>query len=138
MTTTIPTQAQYATRERRMLLETIQRCGAQSLSERREAKGDFRVALLQPELMGQRTHWLFEGCYGWGACDRALSIREWTRGNRVAAIGQLLAVLDWNCPQREAIAAWHSITPEQQAAASKAILDAMAAAPAAISTEDRA
>lgn len=137
MTTQIPTQAQYAARERRMLHDTIQRCGAQSLAMRRAAKADFRAALLQPDLISTRTHWLFEGCYGWGACDRALAIRE-GRGNKAAALSQLLACLDWNCPQREAIAAWHSITPEQQAAASKAILGAMSEAPTAISKEDRA
>lgn len=136
-TTPIPTQAQYAARERRILNDKIQQCHAQSLVDRRAAKADFAEALLDCKLIETRVHWIFDGCYGWGATDRALSIREWKRGNRIAAIGQLLAVLDWNCPQREAIAAWRSLKPCQRLAVDRAIARAMKSARTVISKEDR-
>ena len=136
-TTPIPTHAQYAANERSMLYLKTQECEAQSPADRREAKADFAEALLDVDLIETRVHWIFEGCYGWGATDRALAIREQKRGNRLAALGQLLAVLDWNCPQREAVAAWKSLRPAQRLAADRAIARAMKSAPTVISKEDR-
>lgn len=136
-TTPIPTQAQYAARERRMLNDKIQQCHAQSLADRRAAKADWAEAMLNVELIEQRVHWIFKGCYGWGATDRALAIRE-GRGNRIAALGQLLACLDWNCPPREAAAAWKALKPAQRLAIDRAIARAMKSAPIVISKADRA
>ena len=121
-----------------MLNEQIQRCAQQSLADRKEAQRDFREALLDTRLIAERTRWIFQGCYGWGATDRALSIREMKCGNRVAAIAQLLAVLDWNCPGREAAAAWNSLDERDQLAVNAAILHAMNAADETISKADRA
>jgi len=136
-TTPIPTQAQYAARERSLLYAKLRDCESQPLADRRAAKADWAEAMLNVELIEQRVEWIFNGSYGWGATDRALAIRE-GRGNRIAALGQLLACLDWNCPPREAAAAWKALKPAQRLACDRAIARAMKSAPTVISKEDRA
>jgi len=136
-TTPIPTHAQYVARERDLLYRKIRDCESQSLVDRRAARADWAEAMLNVELIETRVHWIFEGCYGWGACDRALAIRE-GRGNRIAALGQLLAALDWNCPPREAASAWKALKPAQCLAVDRAIARAMKSAPTVISQADRA
>jgi hypothetical protein len=125
MKTTIPTQAEYEAREARDLARKLAEIDAAPLSERKEAKAEYASALTDPELIQERCEWLLNGSYGFGACKAAARIQAQQRGNKAAALGLLVAALDWNCPARFAAAAYRELTSKQKKAIDKAIAKAL-------------
>lgn len=115
MTSRIPTREEYEARERADLYRQLSELETLPLSERRENREEWREAMAErPELIAERIGWLFNGSYGWGAQDRARAIVATKRGNRVAAICQLLGAVEWRCAQAEAIKAWKGLTSAQK------------------------
>lgn len=115
MTSRIPTRQEYEDRERSELVRLFGDLERLPLAERRENREEWREAMAErPELIADRIGWLFNGSYGWGAQDRARSIVTGKRGNRVAAICQLLSAVEWRCAQGEAIKAWKDLTSAQK------------------------
>ena len=77
-------------------------------------------------LLSERAGWLLAGNYGKGAYDEAWRIVKAKRGNRTAALGQLLAAMEWRGSSREARAAWGRLTATEQAEVTQMLDDAMA------------
>jgi len=92
------------------------------LADRREAKADWTSLLKDAEALAVRCNLLLNGSYGYAQHFLAMRIVENKRMNRVAGIGQLVALWECQCPQREAIAAWKSLTDGERAAADAAVL----------------
>lgn len=86
-----------------------------SLAERIEARNEWREAMERyRDTIAERIGWLFQGSYGKGAMDEAHRIAAQKRGNREAAMGQLIAAVEWMCPASEARKAWHQLGPVDQ------------------------
>lgn len=99
------------------------------IADRREAMKSWQAALKDVSLLRSRVEWLIEGCYGYGSCLLAARIIAQKRGNKVAAIGQLIAAVEWQCPASYAVKAWKVLTAKQREAANKAIERAMKTSP---------
>jgi hypothetical protein len=120
----------YEQTEAAILRRDLERIEKAPLAERREARDDWRKSCLSElDIIAGRVGWLFEGCYGKGAYDEAWRIAE-SRGNRVAAIGQLIAALEWHCPAAFAREVWRGLTVAERGSVDAAIMGAMDAAKA--------
>lgn len=118
-------QAEYESRELRRALAEIDAREHAPLRERQEARQEWAEALKDPALVGERVGWLLEGCYGHGQYLLAWQIVRSPRMNRVAALGQLVAVCEWMCPRAWAASAWAGLTKGEQEAVNLAVLGAM-------------
>jgi len=120
------TREQYEANERRLHANALALVAQQSLAERKEAKREWLDAMkTSPELVAERVGWLLQGCYGWGSMDAARKIARNKRMNRVAALAQLIASYEWQCPSREAASAWNSLSAVEQIHVNDAILATM-------------
>lgn len=123
--TTIPTQAQYHANEMSRLARHLQQIENAPLLDRKEARKDWAEALQKyPDLITQRLGWLFNGSYGYGAMVRAREIAGNKRANRAAALGLLIAALEWQCPADFARSEFRKLPAEQQEALNAAIIKA--------------
>ncbi len=94
------------------------------LTERKEARAEWLEALQNsPELIAERVDWLIDGNYGYVSYYRAQEIIHNKRMNRTAALGQMIAALEWQCPNAYARTAWNSLTEEQKTAVTAALND---------------
>ena len=85
------------------------------LADRKEAQADWIDAMINcPETVSERVSWLIDGNYGAGSYSRALQIVQNKRMNRVAALAQMIAALEWRCSNVFARSAWNKLTAEQQ------------------------
>lgn len=84
------------------------------LAERKENAAEWGKDLQDPTLIAERVYWLLDGNYGAAEYYKALQILASPRMNRVAALSVMIAALEWNTPQREAIAQWKKLTINQQ------------------------
>lgn len=119
------TNTEYERNERKQLNAQIKNVENALLQDRREARREWFEALTDEKLIRERLNWLLGGNYGKGAHDRAHEIKEQKRGNRVAAIAQLLAAVEWQCPASFAREAWNCLNKAAQKAINAAILDEM-------------
>lgn len=94
----IPTHEQYVANERGLLARQLLGVELAPLADRRAARKAWGSALLDPDLLYERACWLLGGNYGYGAALAAAEIQAQKRGNRTAALAQLLAALEWQCP----------------------------------------
>lgn len=93
------TQAEYHNDEVRRLHKQLQEVETAPLQDRQDGRASWAEMLTQyPEILTQRVSWLFAGNYGYGAMIRAQEIARNKRSNRPAALGQLMAALEWQCP----------------------------------------
>lgn len=127
MNTTIPTQAEYEAREARMLQKQEERINSAPIADRRAAQNALIVAMRQPDLIQERAEWLLDGCYGFGACQRAARIQSQTRGNRQAALMQLLAIVEWQCPSEFARRGYNLLSAKEKRAVDRAVTNALMA-----------
>ena len=100
------------------------------LAERQAWRAECLDAMKDPATIQEHVSWLLEGCYGFGACKAAIAIVAQKRGNREAALMQLVAALDCACPVAMCRAAWNKLTPAQQKRLTAAIRRGMKTAPA--------
>lgn len=93
-------QKEYEQQERREAQRKIDEVDMAPLSDRQEARASWRDSCVQhPELVAERVRWLLNGSYGYGPMKMGEEIAlKKGRFNKVAALGQLIAVLEWQCP----------------------------------------
>ena len=128
----IPTQAEYEHREARMHAKHLDQIAKAPLADRRLARDRWARAIAEdPDLVGERAEWIFNGSYGYGACQAGKRIQTGTGRNKPAALGQLVAALEWMCPAPMAAAAWKQLTAKQQKAVNAALTKALKTEPAA-------
>lgn len=119
------TQAEYETRESKLLANQLADVERAPLHERREAMADYADMMTRPDIIGERIGWLLAGNYGYGAMVKAKDIASRPRMNRVAGLSQLLAALDHRCPAAFARKAYNAMSKEQREAVDMAILAAI-------------
>jgi hypothetical protein len=122
----IPTQAEYEQQEALMHQKRLDEIEQAPLDGRRDAQtAFFACAISDPATIGERIEWILSGSYGFGACKAAAGIVAQKRGNREAALCQLVAALEWMCPRNFAVQAYKSLTVKQQKEVNAAIRRAM-------------
>ena len=86
-----------------------------SIEERKESAHEYFLAMRDsPSLVGERVGWLIDGNYGYGAMQAAKRIISSPRMNRSASLSQIVAALEWKCPQKMAASAWNKLTSVQK------------------------
>lgn len=107
------TQEEYESRERSEHLRLVWRLRGAPLAERKEARHGWLTAMQsERDIIAERLQWLFQGAYGKGAQLEAERIANNSRMNREAALGQLLAAVEWQCADSEARKAWGELPEE--------------------------
>ena len=115
-------QRSYEMNELRQFHKQLEYVEKAPLSERKEACREFHEAMVKyPELVGERIGWLLDGNYGFGSYQAAHRIVKSPRMNRVAALTQIIAALEWQCPNAMARAAWKKLSKAEQAHLDKVI-----------------
>ncbi len=118
----IPSQAEYESNERLRAIRDESRIAKAPLADRKEAQAAFYEAMAtDPAIVAERISWLIDGNYGYGQMQMAKQVVGSPRMNREAALTQLVAVFEWQCPRRMAIDAWKKLTGPQKKALSAAI-----------------
>ena len=125
------TETQYRTNERAKLARRIADIAAAPLRDRQMARIDFGRLLNEPEHLRETIEWIFAGNYGVAEMWLAREIMAQTRSNRIAALSQLAAALECQCPPNFARDAWLELPTGAQTAANDAIARAMDSAPVA-------
>lgn len=112
--------------ERRLLAKQLAEIKSAPLQDRKQAQLEWIKAMIEtPDTVAERVGWIINGSYGYGACMAAKQIVDNPRMNRVAALGQLVAALEWQCPDDMARKAWTRLTPAEQERVNAAILREM-------------
>lgn len=118
------TQAMYERNERARVLDNIAKASKESLEWRRMARAEYTEALKDPELLADLAQHLFNGNCGFGELQLAQQILKASkRANKVAQLGQLIAVVHYRCPGDFASYAWNNLSKAEQAKANKALAD---------------
>lgn len=105
----------YDMRERSEFNRQIQEVEHASLTERKEGFTEYLDDLKNnPALVAERIGWLLNGSYGKGSYDVARQIVSSPRMNQTAALGVIIAALEWHCPNVFARKAYNSLTSAQQ------------------------
>ena len=84
------------------------------LSDRKEAQESFAEALRDPALVAERIGWLIDGNYGYGEMLMAKRVVRNKRTNREAALTQMVAIFEWQCPARMAVDAWKKLSASEK------------------------
>jgi hypothetical protein len=101
--------------ERRLFLKEVREAEEGSLAERRESCQEFFEAMRDnPEIIGERVSWLLDGTMGYGGRLVAREVLARPRSNRVAWFTQIIAALEFKCPQRMAVASWKRLSPREK------------------------
>jgi hypothetical protein len=114
---------EYLKNERARLASRRQAWENAPLAVRKQAADDYAHLLCNPAALAEGLRWLRSGDYGAAEKAAADEILANPRLNRPAALGQLLAGVECQCPGRGAAAAYKKLT-----AAEKATADAVFAA----------
>ena len=118
----IPSQAEYESNERRSAIIDEQRIEKASLADRKEAQAALYDAMAtDPATVAERISWLIDGNYGYGQMQMARQVVASPRTNREAALTQLVAVYEWQCPRRMSVEAWKKLSTAQKKALSAAV-----------------
>lgn len=113
---------QYEMNEARLLAKQLDYVRLAPLSDRKEARTEMLEAMRDtPAIVAQRVSWLINGSYGYGACRKAKWILE-GRGNKPAALVQLVGALEWSCPERFTAEAWNQLSDAAKAALNQAVM----------------
>jgi hypothetical protein len=119
-------QYEYEIREIRRAQRRADEVRNAPLADRREAQAAFFDAIRdQPDHVGDVVGWLLNGSYGYGEQQLALRILNSPRMNRVAALTQMAAVFEWQCPEDRARQAWKRLTAPEKAQLAYAVQDAI-------------
>lgn len=93
------TAQDYETREIRRANEQMAAPSHAPLQDRQEARQAYADAMaMTPEIVAERIEWLLIGNYGFGSYIIANDVLSRKRMNRAAALGQMIAALEWGCP----------------------------------------
>ena len=116
----IPSQEEYERRAAQEFQRQLREAD-KNPSRRADAKHFGEQLAADPDLIAERIGWLLNGSYGFGAMKAAERVVANTRMNRHAWLVQTIAALEWQCPQRSAIAAWKKLTRDEKRALDAAI-----------------
>lgn len=117
---------QYDNREMYLARAKLDEMRKAPLPDRREARAKFLDAMrARPEIVSERIAWILNGSYGYGEMLIARRILGNPRMNRAAALTQLVASLEWSCPEDFAREAWKQLTKPQQTKLDRCVKAAM-------------
>jgi hypothetical protein len=122
------TNEEYEAREIAQYRRDVARTNAQQWAnaERAEQREEYAQWLKDAAWINERVNWLYAGNYGKGAQLIAQEIRSASkRRNKAAQIGNMMAQLEHHLTPAHAAKAWKTLTPDEQAAANAAIIEAM-------------
>lgn len=101
--------------ERRLFQKELREAEEGSLAERRESCQEFFETIRDnPEIIGERVSWLLDGTMGYGAKLVSREVLARPRSNRAAWFTQVIAALEFKCPQRMSVAAWKRLSPRER------------------------
>lgn len=116
------TQQEYEQSEVRRYLKQVDEVAKASLSDRKKAaKSWFEAMRDDPKLVAERVRWLLLGSYGKGSHIKAGQVGANRSMNRVAALANMTAEMEWMCPAKMAGDEWKKLTPAQQQAVNTAV-----------------
>lgn len=119
-------ESEYEERERRLHYQFVTAVERAPLAERKANAAEWLDALRDPDLLTERAQWLLQGAYGKGAHLAVWAIVSASpRSNRIAALAQLLAAVEWRTSGDHARRAYLSLTIDERKAADAAILAAV-------------
>jgi hypothetical protein len=123
---------QYEMNEARLLAKQLDYVRLASLNDRKAARAEMLEAMRDdPATVAERVSWLINGSYGYGACRKAKTILE-SRGNKPAALVQLVGALEWSCPERFTAEAWNQLSDAAKAALNQAVMSEIESTESAI------
>jgi hypothetical protein len=106
----------YDFRERAEFNRQIQEVERAPLTERKEGFAEYLDDLKNnPALVAERIGWLLNGSYGKGSYDVARQIINSPRMNQTAALGVIIAALEWRCSNALARKAYNALSSTEQA-----------------------
>lgn len=110
----IPTRQEYEARE----LSTFSKSQAQlERNSTKEDRAEFAAIIKSdPALVADRCGWILNGSYGFAPYYHAKNVASNKRMNRPAWFVQMIALIEWGCNFRGAVAAYKALTPEEQTA----------------------
>lgn len=121
--------SEYLERKRRDYYKQVEPLERAPIADRRAAAANWSKAILDPPIVAERVAWLLAGHYGYYPQVVALQVLSRNgRTNKVAAIAQLVALHEWQCPRAFAVKAWRELSPDKQTAVNQAIKDAIESA----------
>jgi hypothetical protein len=107
---------QFMMNEYRKHAKTVKRSENQTIADKRICAEDYRNKLLDPDWFINSVDNIISGNYGEYQYIKALEILPNKRSNRLAYFGQLVALLDHNCPAYYARKVWNSLSVSEQTA----------------------
>lgn len=114
------TEKEYIENARRLFLADMARAERAKPGEKRKAKAKWVAALTgDPELVAERVAWLLAGHYGKGAYDAACLAVESDFVKPTFALLAIIAVLEWDLPNRMFLSSWSLVPPTS----TQAVLD---------------
>lgn len=115
-------QKAYEDQELRLYVKQVEEITKAPLSDRKEAAKEWFEAMRDtPKTVAERVRWLLAGSYGYGSYVKARQVATSRNMNRVAALANMTAELEWQCPSRMASQEWGKLTPAQQQAVNNAV-----------------
>jgi hypothetical protein len=115
MSTVIPSEAQYEAQEIAKAQREMAEVEHAPLRDRQYAAKEFYEAMRDdPARVAERIGWIFDGNYGKGHYLMARRILASPRMNRAAALTNIAAAADWQCPRSMVAAAWKKLTGPQK------------------------
>jgi len=117
MATGFPTLSNQAYEQSEVMsyLRDLREVEKAPLNERTEARAEWLSALKEhPETVAERVGWLLNGTYGRGSYIKAWEVAKSPRMNRVSAMSQMIAALEWRCPSAFARSAYLKLSKAEQ------------------------
>lgn len=122
----IESQKEYEGREIRSYLKQVDEITKAPLGDRKEAAAKYGEAMAKmPHVVAERVRWLLAGNYGYGSYLKAREVAADRNMNRVAALTNMAATIEWQCPARMAIDEWKKLTPAQQQTVNTAVAEVL-------------
>ena len=117
----------YIQRERGKVQDKLRALSALPLRWRQQNRAEYRQALAErPAYVAAEVDHLLSGNFGEAEYHIAMDIMARPRMNRVAALSQLIAGLEWECSALEARKAYLSLDDRQKATIDTAIEEVIA------------
>ena len=107
---------QFMMNEYREHTKTVNWSKNQSTTDKRICASAYKERLLDPIWFIESVENILNGNYGPYPQSKALEILPNKRSNRLAYFGQIVALLDHNCPAYYARKVWNSLSISEQAA----------------------
>ena len=107
---------QFMISEYRKHSKTVERSKDQTIADKRICAEEYRKKLVDPDWFISAVDNIISGNYGEYQYIKALEVFPNKRMNRLAYFGQLVALLDHNCPAYYARKVWNGLSVAEQTA----------------------